>query len=171
MVEVDSNYNLTKTLAALPEGAFVPRHFRAHEFETYGQDSWRVTPNLVLTFGLRYTLLQPPYETTGTQTAPSVSLNDWFSRRFAAMQAGQTYAPTVTFNLSGQANGKQPYWNWDYKDIAPRFAFAWSPSSDNGIFHKLLGGAGKTSIRGGYGIYYDHFGQGITNSFDGNRLA
>src|SRR6266567_7900554 len=94
-----------------------------------------VTPNLVLTFGLRYTLLQPPYETTGTQTAPSVSLNDWFSRRFAAMQAGQTYAPTVTFNLSGQANGKQPYWNWDYKDIAPRFAFAWSPSTDSGLFH------------------------------------
>ena len=168
VVEVDSNYNLTKTLAALPEGAFVPRHFRAHEFETYGQDSWRVTPNLVLTFGLRYTLLQPPYETTGTQTAPSVSLNDWFSRRFAAMQAGQTYAPTVTFNLSGQANGKQPYWNWDYKDIAPRFAFAWSPSTDSGLFHKLFGGAGKTSIRGGYGIYYDHFGQGITNSFDRN---
>jgi hypothetical protein len=168
VVEVDSNYNLTKTLAALPEGAFVPRHFRAHEFETYGQDSWRVTPNLVLTFGLRYTLLQPPYETTGTQTAPSVSLNDWFSRRFAAMQVGQTYAPTVTFNLSGQANGKQPYWNWDYKDIAPRFAFAWSPSAESGFFRKFLGGAGKTSIRGGYGIYYDHFGQGITNSFDRN---
>src|SRR2546422_1810198 len=168
IVEVDSNYNLTKTLAALPEGAFVPRHFRAHEFETYGQDSWRVTPNLVLTFGLRYTLLQPPYETTGTQTAPSVSLNDWFSRRFAAMQAGQTYAPTVQFDLSGQGNGRKPYWNWDYKDISPRFAFAWSPSTDSGLFHKLFGGAGKTSIRGGYGIYYDHFGQGITNSFDRN---
>src|SRR5207253_9756590 len=106
------NYNLTKTLAALPEGAFVPRHFRAHEYETYGQDSWRVTPNLVLTFGLRYTLLEPPYETTGTQTAPSVSLNDWFTRRFIGMQQGQAYAPTVQFNLSGQANGGKPYWDW-----------------------------------------------------------
>jgi len=168
VVEVDSNYNLTKTLATLPEGAFVPRHFRTHEYETYGQDSWRVTPNLVLTFGLRYTLLEPPYETTGTQTAPSVSLNDWFTHRFIAMHQGQTYAPTVQFNLSGQANGKQPYWDWDYKNIAPRFAFAWSPGSDTGMFHKLFGGAGKTSIRGGYGIYYDHFGQGITNSFDRN---
>ena len=168
VVEVDSNYNLTKTLATLPEGAFVPRHFRAHEYETYGQDSWRVTPNLVLTFGLRYTLLEPPYETTGTQTAPSVSLNDWFTRRFIGMQQGQAYAPTVQFNLSGQANGGKPYWDWDYKNIAPRFAFAWSPGSDSGIFHKLFGGAGKTSIRGGYGIYYDHFGQGITNSFDRN---
>ncbi len=168
VTEVDANYNLTKTLSALPEGAFVPRHFRANEFEFYGQDAWRVTSNFTLTFGLRYSLLQPPYETTGTQVAPSVSLHDWFNRRGQAMLAGQTYAPVVQFNLSGQASGKQPYWAWDYKDIAPRIAFAWSPSSDSGIFHKLFGGAGKTSIRGGYGIYYDHFGQGITNSFDRN---
>jgi carboxypeptidase family protein len=168
VTEVDANYNLTKTLNALPEGAFVPRHFRANELEFYGQDAWRVTPNFTLTFGARYSLLQPPYETTGTQVAPSVSLHDWFNKRGQAMFAGQTYAPVVQFDLSGQANGKQPYWAWDYKDIAPRIAFAWSPSSDSGIFHKLFGGAGKTSIRGGYGIYYDHFGEGITNSFDRN---
>src|SRR5437868_7626919 len=84
------------------------------------------------------------------------------------MFAGQTYDPTVTFNLSGQANGKKPYWDWDYKNIAPRIAFAWSPSSDSGMLHKLFGGTGKTSIRGGYGIYYDHFGQAITNTFDRN---
>jgi len=137
-------------------------------FETYGQDSWRVTPNLVLTFGLRYTLLQPPYETTGTQTAPSVSLNDWFSRRFAAMQAGQTYAPTVTFNLSGQANGKHRIGIGTTRIFAPRFAFAWSPSTDSGLFHKLFGRSWQDFDSRWYGIYYDHFGQGITNSFDRN---
>ena len=168
VTEVDANYNLTKTLSVLPEGALVPRHFRASELEFYGQDAWRVTPNFTLTFGARYSLLQPPYETTGTQVAPSVSLHDWFNKRGQAMLAGQTYAPLVQFNLSGQANGGQPYWAWDYKDIAPRIAFAWSPSSDSGILRKLFGGVGKTSIRGGYGIYYDHFGEGITNSFDRN---
>lgn len=166
ITEVDANYNLTKTLSALPEGAFVPRHFRSNEFELYGQDAWRVTPNFTLTFGARYTLLQPPYETTGTQVAPNVSLNDWFNKRGQAMLAGQTYNPLVQFDLSGQANGGKPYWNWDYKNLAPRIAFAWSPSADSGILHKLFGGPGKTSIRGGYGIYYDHFGEGITNSFD-----
>ena len=69
IVEVNANYNLTKNLTALPEGMPVPRHFLAHEAEWYAQDSWRVTPHLVVTAGLRYSLLQPPYETTGTQVA------------------------------------------------------------------------------------------------------
>src|SRR5260370_15053520 len=85
------------------------------------------------------------------------------------MLAGHPYGPVVQFGLSGTANGKEPYWAWDYKDIAPRIAFAWSPSSDSGILRKLFGGAGKTSIRGGYGIYYDHFGEGITNTFYRHR--
>jgi hypothetical protein len=71
-------------------------------------------------------------------------------------------------SLGGQANGKAPFWAWDYKDIAPRFAFAYSPHADSGILHKIFGSGGKSSIRGGYGIYYDHFGQGIVNSFDRN---
>src|SRR5581483_9318864 len=40
--------------------------------------------------------------------------------------------------------------------------------ADRGVLHEIFGGAGKSSIRGGYGIYYDHFGQGITNTFDRN---
>jgi len=168
VTEVGSNYNLTKSLTALPEGQSVPRHFRTHEWEWYGQDSWRIRKNLTMTYGLRYTLLQPPYETTGTQVAPSVSLNDWFNKRAAGMVQGQVYDPLINFSLSGQANGGKPYWNWDYKDIAPRLAFAYSPEADSGWSRKLWGGPGKTSIRLGYGMYYDHFGEGITNSFDRN---
>ena len=163
-----SNYNITKEGAALPTGAPALRHFRAHEFETYAQDSWRVTPNLTLTYGLRYTLLQPPYETTGTQVSPSISLESFLQNRGKAMLAGQPYNPPVSYVLSGQANGKPPYWKWNYGDIAPRFAFAWSPKIESGLWRRLFGGTGKSSIRGGYGIYYDHFGQGIVDSFDRN---
>jgi hypothetical protein len=165
---VAATYNQTKTGAVLPEGSPIFRHFRAREGEFYVQDSWRVTPTFTITAGVRYTLLQPPYETSGTQVAPSVSLNDFFKKRAAAMFAGQSYNPTVSLDLSGQANGRDPYWAWDYKDIAPRIAFAWAPSSDNGILRKILGGGGKTSIRAGYGIYYNHFGEGIVNTFDRN---
>jgi Carboxypeptidase regulatory-like domain len=163
-----SNYNITKEGNALPTGTPALRHFRAHEFETYAQDSWRVTPQLTLTYGIRYTLLQPPYETTGTQVSPSISLEDFLQNRAAAMLAGHGYNPPISYVLSGQANGKPPYWNWDYGNVAPRLAFAWSPKADGGFAKRLFGGAGKSSIRGGYGMYYDHFGQGIVDSFDRN---
>jgi len=119
-----SNYNFTKTGAALADGAPANRHFRANEIETYLQDSWRVRPNLTITVGARYALLQPPYETTGTQVGTNGSLDNFFKQRGIAMQQGQTYAPLLGFELIGQANGKMPYWNWDYGNIAPRFAFA-----------------------------------------------
>jgi hypothetical protein len=125
-------------------------------------------PNLVITGGLRYSLLQPPYETSGNQAAPTTSIGDLFAQRGQAMLKGQGYTPRITFDLSGQANGKKPYWNWDYKDLAPRLAIAYSPSADHGLGHRIFGSAGKSSIRAGYGIYYDHFGEGIVNTFDRN---
>jgi outer membrane receptor protein involved in Fe transport len=112
-------YNQNKSGQFVAPGNLVPRHFRANEGELYAQDAWRATPNLQLTFGLRYTLLQPPYETGGNQVAPTPSLNSFFARRGAAMSQGETYKPLISFDLSGQANGKQPYWNWDYKKLRP----------------------------------------------------
>lgn len=165
---VQGEYNQDKTGALIPEGNFVVRNFRAHEGELYLQDSWRVKPSLTLTMGLRYTLLQPPYETHGNQIAPDVSLNQFFKLREQAMLAGQTYDPSISLNISGQANGKAPYWAWDYKDFAPRIAVAWSPTAEGGWLRKLSGGPGKLSIRAGAGIYYDHFGEGVVNSFDRN---
>jgi hypothetical protein len=166
ITQVTAEYELTKNLSLIPEGELVPRHFRAHEYEFYGQDQWRMKPNLTLTYGLRYSLLQPPYETTGTQVSPSISLHDWFYRRASAAATGQVYDPTIGFAPSGQANGKQPYWAYDYKDVAPRFALAYAPKGESGWARRLWGGPEKTSIRAGYGIYYDHFGEGVTNTFD-----
>jgi hypothetical protein len=166
--QVVAVYNHTETLSVLPQGSYVPRHFRATEAEWYAQDSWKATSNLILTFGARYTLMQPPYETTGTQVAPTFSLDDFFKQRGRAMLNGRSYSPPITFNLAGQANGKQPYWAWDYGNIAPRVAFAWSAKAAGGFWKRLWGGAGKSSVRGGYGLYYDHFGEGVVNSFDRN---
>jgi carboxypeptidase family protein len=165
--EVTASYQETKNFTLLPEDAMVPRHFRAHEAEWYAQDAWRVKPNLTLTFGLRYSLLQPPYETTGTQVAPNPGIHQWFRNRYIGMAEGQSIQPPFTFSLSGQANGKPPIWNWDYKNFAPRFAFAWSPNfSKQSWLGKMFGESGKSSVRGGYGIYFDHFGEGVINSFD-----
>ncbi len=121
---------------------------------------------LTVNFGLRYTLLQPPYETNGNQVAPTPSLSTFFKNRAEAMANGQTYHPVITFALSGKANGGKPYWGFDYKDIAPRFAFAYSPAGLTGFAHSIFGDKGKSSIRGGFGMFYDHFGEGIVNTFD-----
>ncbi len=168
ITEVDATYQRDKSGTDLPQGSFIKRHFRDNELEFYAQDAWRIKSNLTLTYGLRYSLLQPPYETDGNQVAPNISLDQFFKTRMQAMQSGDAYAPNFQLDLSGKANGKQPYWAWDYKDIAPRVSLAYSPGFKDGLLGSLFGGPGKSSIRMGAGIYYDHFGQGIVNTFDKN---
>ena len=163
---ISAIYNQNKSGQFLPAGSLVPRHFKSNEVEFYAQDAWHMRSNLQLTLGVRYTLLQVPYETSGNQVAPAPALSSFFNGRTAAMNAGQVYRPTISFALSGQENGKAPYWNPDYGDVAPRIAFAYSPKGTGSIAKKLFGESGKTSIRGGYGIYFDHFGEGVVNSFD-----
>ncbi|GAC1619810.1 MAG: hypothetical protein PVS2B2_06720 [Candidatus Acidiferrum sp.] len=166
--QVTGNYNRTKTGAVLPQGAPVARHFRSWEYDWYVQDVWHVTSSLTITGGLRYTILEPPYETTGTQAAPNLSLGDFVSQRARLQALGQVASPTFSFDLAGQANGKKPYWPYDYKDFGPRIAIAYSPRVTSGLLGAIFGGPGKSSIRAGFGIVYDHFGQGIVNTFDQN---
>ncbi len=166
--QVNSVYNRDKTGAALDEGTYVSRNYKSHELEFYTQDSWRARPNLTITAGVRYTLLQPPYEANGVQVQPTTDMNQWFRDRWTNMLNGVSFKDPLTFDLSGQANGKKPYWAWDKLDIAPRFAIAYSPNFESGILNKLFGSNGKSSIRAGYGMYYDHFGEGIINTFSQN---
>ncbi|HTW30130.1 MAG TPA: carboxypeptidase-like regulatory domain-containing protein [Candidatus Sulfotelmatobacter sp.] len=166
--QVYTETNQNKFGQQIPNGTLVPRHFQNFEGEMYLQDKWNVTPDLVLTYGLRYTLLQPPFESSGNQVAPTVNMHQWFTNRWQSMLQGITDQPDLTFDLSGRANGGKPYWNWDYKDLAPRFAVAYSPHADSGFWHAIFGNAGKSSIRAGYGLYFDHFGEGVVNTFDRN---
>ncbi len=85
---VTGNYNFTKAGTTLPEGEAVTRHFAANAYEMYVQDSWKVKPNLTLTYGLRYSLFSPPWETNGEQVTPNVNLGDWFSLRAANQLQG-----------------------------------------------------------------------------------
>jgi hypothetical protein len=150
------NYEVQKggqSAAVQPDGTLINRHFKANEWEGYLQDSWRARQNLTITYGLRYSYLQAPYESNGQQIAPTVDTNDWFEKRGAAAALGQIYEPDLTFAPAGRANGKPGYWPAQKANFAPRLAIVFAP--DN-----------KTSIRAGFGMYYDHFGQGIVNTFD-----
>ena len=166
MSQVFTITNQDKNANQIANGALVPRHFHNFEGEMYLQDKWSVTPNLTITYGLRYSLLQPPYEADGNQVSPTVDMHQWFENRINSMYQGVVNQPLLGFGLSGQANGQKPYWAWNYNDVAPRFAIAYAPHADSGFWHSLLGDKGKSSIRIGYGMYYDHFGEGVVNTFD-----
>jgi hypothetical protein len=166
--QLDASYNFTKTGAVLPEGAAVNRRWGADEYEFYIQDSYRVKPNLTINYGLRYGLFSPPWETGGTEVAPTISMGQWFKDRGNRMLQGlgSKTDPTVSFDLSGAANGKKGYYGWDYHNFAPRLAFSYSPRPEWGWLKSLVGEGDKTVIRGGFGMVYDRIGAGLLSTFD-----
>ena len=141
------------TGSLLPVGAIIPRYFINNEFEYYGQDSWRATARLTVTFGLRHTILQVPYESRGQSAAPTLDTHAFFQARANAAALGQVYEPLISFAPNGPIYGKPGYWSKQKANIAPRVAFAYALDS-------------KTSLRAGAGLYYDHFGQGVINGFN-----
>ena len=165
---VQAVYNYDRNGNVLPLGTPLQRRFGADEYEFYAQDAWRIKPNLTLTFGLRYGLFSPPWETNGLQVAPSVSIGKWFEQRGINMRNGipSNQDPLISFDLAGPVNGKKGLYDWDKKNFSPRIAIAYSPRPSSGFLRRLTGGADRTSIRAGFGIVYDRIGSGLLNSFD-----
>jgi hypothetical protein len=167
--EVDAQYNYQRNGSPLAQGTPLQRRFAQDGYEMYAQDSWKVKPSFTLTLGLRYSLFSPIWETSGLQVSPVTSMSQFVHQRQVNMNQGipSNQDPLVAFNWSGPANGgKKGFYGWDHNDFGPRVAFAWSPKSDKGLFRSLFGDGGKTSIRAGFGIVFDRFGQGLVDAFD-----
>lgn len=171
-------YNTTKTGTDLPVGAPVTRDYRWNEYDMYAQDTWKATRDLSITYGLHYTYLQVPAETSGNQVGVCIlqgttcapgdfSLTDWVNQSAQLAAAGQSVsgAGELGFPLSGRYNGKPDYWTPDKLDLSPRLGFAYSPSPAPGVWRRLFG-INQSSIRAGFDMVYDHFGAGITDEFD-----
>jgi hypothetical protein len=155
--QYNADFTFAKSGALLPPGSPAVRDFATQAYDEYVQDTWKVRPNLTLTMGLRYSLERPVYETHGFETQPTVPLGQYLANRLAAGNQGQNYFVPITIASSGPANGGKPLYNWDKNNFQPRLAVAWSP--DNG----------KTSLRGGFGITNDYFGQALAVDFDVNN--
>jgi hypothetical protein len=178
--EGDGHYNFARDGSALAQGTPINRRYAVNDYEFYGQDTWRVTPRLTVTYGLRWVLEAPPYETNGYQVAPCVAAagggctnqnaGDWFNHTAQLAAQGQpaNSAGELSFILGGPKNHGPGLWNWDHKDFSPRIAVAWAPDTGDGWVSKVLGRKDEFTIRGGYSIMYDHFGIPIVNSFDQN---
>src|ERR1041384_1261576 len=92
----------------------------------YGQDEWKIRPNLTLNYGLRYEFYTPLEEAHNAQV-------------FFDTTNGVIKPSTADNNpLKGQ------------NAFGPRIAITWSPNPNaTGFF-----GGGKTVLRGGFGIFY-----------------
>ena len=152
-----ANYAVTSAEdgTLLPDGAFISRHYKANEFEYYVQDQWQIRQNLTMTFGIRHTILQTPYETSGQQVTPTIDTHAWFTQREAAALQGQVYEQDLSFAPSGPYYGTPGFYPKQKLNIAPRFALAYAPDT-------------KTSLRVGAGMYFDHYGEALINAFDQN---
>ncbi|MBS1839293.1 MAG: TonB-dependent receptor [Acidobacteria bacterium] len=176
--EGDGIYNFSRDGSALGQGTPIKRRYAINDYEFFAQDSWRIRPHLTLTYGLRWVLEAPPYETNGYQVSPCVqaagggcsnqNVADWFnhSAQLAAQGQPANNAGELSFVLGGPRNSGPGLWNWDRKNFSPRVAVAWSPDTGSGWISKIFGKKDQFSVRGGYNIMYDHFGIPIVNSFD-----
>jgi len=150
----------------LPAGSPTVREFATEEYEWYGQDVWKIRPSLTLTYGLRYSLSRPIYETGGFETKPNIPLSDYLQRRIAASAQGQNYFEPLLMDLSGAANGRSSMYPWDKNNFQPRIGIAWSPNVKSGFMHRVLGDSGRSVIRGGFAMTNDFLGQQLATRFD-----
>jgi Carboxypeptidase regulatory-like domain len=148
------NYEITNgtTGTALPDGSFINRDYRVNEFEYFVQDTWQARPNLTITYGFRHSILQTPYEIHGQEVAPTINTDAWYKQREIAALQGQVYEPLITLAPAGKANHAPGLYPKQKDNIAPHFGIVFSPDP-------------KTSIRASAGIYYDHFGEALAQSF------
>jgi hypothetical protein len=166
--DVVANYNLDRNGNVLPQGAPVKRNYDLNWYEFYGQDTWRIKPNLTLTYGLRWSFFPPPWETNVLETAPTVGQGTQFNQNVANMKQGIGYGAedAIKFSLAGPVNHGPGFYPFEKTDWSPRISIAYSPRFSNGPLRRLFGDNDKTVIRAGFSRVYDRAGFALLNSFD-----
>jgi hypothetical protein len=130
------------------------------DIEAFAQDEWRFRPNLTLYYGLRFSRFGQPWDKYGHMTSFNPAFYD-SNQAFQILANGnrvpgtgnplngimvnsQVTVPGATVSPFGKSMA--PTRN----NFAPRVGFAWDP------FKK-----GTTSVRAGYGLYYDQLSYGF----------
>ena len=162
-------YQFDRNGKAIPVGSPQTRNFATNEYDFYFQDQWRVTRDLTITAGIRYSNNSVPYEANGLQVNTTTPLDVYFGQRVFLGDKGvpSNGMPdaTLKYALSGPANNAPGWYGRDNNNFAPRLSFAYSPANpDNWLAKKVFGKGGV--IRGGGAMVYDRFGSDLITQFD-----
>lgn len=130
-----------------------------HSYAFFGQDDWKITPNLTLNLGLRYELhpplketeyntafFLPDYSGAGTDGSPvtgAVVVPNSTAIGFESSDFINAIKPTPTFTAK-QAGLPETLRYTDRNDWGPRLGFAWRPYGND-----------KTVLRGGWGRFIE----------------
>ena len=110
-----------------------PSNEHQKQYAAFAQDEWKATPRLTLTYGLRYEYTSPETDTRGY----SFSI-------VPGQQSVKFPGAPLGFLVPGDPGAPRGWYYPDYTNVSPRIGIAWDPF-----------GNGKTSIRGGGGMFFD----------------
>ncbi len=175
------------------QGGAQGENVRNSGFYLFAQDSWKIRNSLTLNYGLRWELNTPYYDLgnrlqTFRPGAISKQYPCFLDPSLPASQlllsAGYSQDCNVTttnpadpsFNTSssvfpvglqfpGDPGVPRGLTSTYYKSFAPRIGLAWSPGWTEGWLAKLTGGPGKSSVRMGWGIFYNPIEQLVLEQF------
>src|SRR5271170_6255247 len=164
------------------QGAAQREDLRNTSLYLFAQDSYKLKSNLTLNYGLRWEL-NTPYIDTGNRLQtfrPGQATTQypcWLSADNAAalgLTAGDCGQETTNGNnavfplglvFPGDTGVPRGLTSTYYKGFAPRIGLAWSPDATDGWLAKLTGGPGKTSVRAGFGLFYNPIEQLVLEQF------
>jgi hypothetical protein len=112
----------------------------------FAQDSWQARSNLTLNYGVRWDML-PPWREKYNQLQTFVLGQQ--SEVYPGAPKGMVFPgdrgvpPTLTPNA--------------WANFSPRLGVAYSPNWSDRWIERIFGGAGKSTIRAGYGMFYTAF--------------
>lgn len=143
-------------------------------YSLFAQDSWRVTPALTLTLGLRWDV-QTPFSPNNSIMS-TITVED--ACGISGLGDGGQYSRCNFFEI-GASGGKVPVFSQltkdtlayrtDWNNLAPSLSVAWRPNVQAGFWRALLGDPAQATLRGGYSVSYSRVGLSEwTGSFGAN---